>query len=186
MNGYGCQVTFHFHRCEQVTNPQKPLQILSSKTCIRVKILPFLSCLPPPCHANSYLCGGDQGLVWIHHPQLEAPWVQSAGEPAPGGQRCLWLEKVCSLMQEREEFVWDKCYGLRGRLRVSGRGQEKKKYEAQMMEKPTLCRLKQQGWWSSKEPARLPAHLPACSPACLPAQPWALSSLVLGCYTVLS
>ena len=33
----------------------------------------------------------------------------------------------------------------------------KKEREAQEMEQPTLCRLKQKGWWSSEEPACLPA-----------------------------
>lgn len=62
VNEHGCWVTFHC--CEQVTNPQKPIWILSSKTCVRVKILLLRSCLlppppSPPPQANCYWCDGD-------------------------------------------------------------------------------------------------------------------------------
>lgn len=77
------------------------------------------------------------------------------------------LGKVCSLMQEREEFVWDKCYGLTGRLWLAGREQEKKAWspndgEARPMQAEAEGLAEQQG-------ACLPACPPACLLTCLPA-----------------
>lgn len=154
VNECRCLVTFHFRCCEQVTNPQRSIWILSSETCIRVKILFLLSCLPPGPHANytgvmettleTCTCGAsDRGLPFaqqltetLQDPRAGThPWPSTLGPVCQGTST--WRSKIPlskyrrSLQTDaRKGSIEDEGYGLTGRLWLAGRGQEERTWSA--------------------------------------------------------
>lgn len=82
-------------------------------------------------------------------------------------------KKPAAWCKEGKNLVGTSVTALQGGCGLQAEGRKEER-EAQEMEQPTLRGLKQKGWWSGEEPA------------CLPEQGWAVSSLLLGCYRVLS
>lgn len=96
---------------------------------------------------------------------LESKHLQARDTSEPG------VEEVCSLMQEREEFGWDECSGLTGcGLQAEGR---KKKHRSANDGAAHPVQAEAEGLVEQRG-------------ACLPERGWAVSSLMLGCYRVLS
>lgn len=186
---------FHFLCCEQVTNPQKLILILSSKTCENTphSLIPSFSSSPQ--HTNYYWCDGgphctvgprDRALPFARqlNETLQEPRAGMHSPPTASsalGTICsgisTWSPKVPLSQGWKKSAAWHKkgknLVGMctDALLRVCGSQSEgrKEEIEAQELEQSTLCGLQKKGWWSSKEPA------------CTDAQGRAVSCLMLGC-----